>query len=85
MTIDGHRIVHELSLAADSGEVVGLIGPNGSGKSTALRCVYRALKPSGGVMRVGGEDVATLTARAAAKRVAVQTQEWLKGSSTPSR
>jgi ABC-type cobalamin/Fe3+-siderophores transport system ATPase subunit len=35
--------------------VVGLIGPNGSGKTTALRCVYRALRPTGGAVWIDGE------------------------------
>ena len=31
--------------------------PNGSGKSTALRCVYRALRPTSGTVRLGGDDL----------------------------
>ncbi|MEU3271053.1 ABC transporter ATP-binding protein [Saccharomonospora sp. NPDC006951] len=73
--IGDRRIVRELSIEARSGEVIGLIGPNGSGKSTALRCVYRALTPSEGVVRVDGDDVTRLSARAAAKRVAALTQD----------
>jgi iron complex transport system ATP-binding protein len=49
-------IVHDISLRAEN-EVVGIVGPNGSGKSTTLRCVYRALKPTSGVVLVDGENV----------------------------
>jgi iron complex transport system ATP-binding protein len=49
-------IVSDISLHA-SGEVVGIVGPNGSGKSTTLRCVYRALKPDAGEVRLDGDNV----------------------------
>ncbi|WP_159063047.1 ATP-binding cassette domain-containing protein, partial [Streptomyces scabiei] len=52
----GARLVDDIRLTADSGAFVGLVGPNGSGKSTLLRCVYRALRPAGGVVRLDGED-----------------------------
>jgi iron complex transport system ATP-binding protein len=74
-TLAGVEIVHALDLRVGSGQVFGLVGPNGSGKSTALRCVYRALKPSGGIVRVGGDDIAGLTPRESARRVAALTQD----------
>lgn len=72
---DGRSLVHELSLTAGDGEVVGLVGPNGSGKSTALKCVYRALRPTSGTVRVGGDDLAGLTMRHSARRIAATTQD----------
>jgi iron complex transport system ATP-binding protein len=73
--VNGARLVERLDLRVASGEVVGLLGPNGSGKSTALRCVFRALSPTGGVVRVGGDDVEDLRLRESARRVAALTQE----------
>ena len=73
--IDGRALVRDLDLEIAAGEIVGLIGPNGSGKSTALRCVYRALAPSGGVVRIGGDDLARLPLRASAQRIAAVAQE----------
>ncbi|MEV8393500.1 MULTISPECIES: ABC transporter ATP-binding protein [unclassified Streptomyces] len=73
--IDGKSLVQDLSLHVDSGQVVGLVGPNGSGKSTALRCVYRALKPTGGVVRVDRHDLTSLTLRQSARAVAAMTQD----------
>ncbi len=73
--IDGARLVDALDLHVGSGEVVGLLGPNGSGKSTVLRCVFRALTPSGGAVRVGGDAVNDLQLRESARRVAALTQE----------
>jgi iron complex transport system ATP-binding protein len=73
--IAGARLVAEATLRADSGQVVGLVGPNGSGKSTLLRCVYRALRPSAGTVRLDGEDLHTLSAREGARRLAALPQE----------
>jgi iron complex transport system ATP-binding protein len=75
VVLDGRALVRELTLDVPDGQVVGLIGPNGSGKSTALRCVYRALQPSGGAVLIGGDDVARLSLRQNARRVAALTQE----------
>ncbi|MEY9211355.1 ABC transporter ATP-binding protein [Thermobifida halotolerans] len=73
--VDGSRIVHDLSLDVPEGQLVGLVGPNGSGKSTVLRCVYRALRPSGGAVLLGGTDLADLALRQSARAVAALTQE----------
>ncbi|MEU1026650.1 ABC transporter ATP-binding protein, partial [Streptomyces sp. NPDC005904] len=73
--VDGTRLVRELSLDVGSGEVVGLVGPNGSGKSTVLRCVYRALRPAAGTVRVGGDDISRLPMRRSAQLVAAMTQD----------
>lgn len=72
---DGRSLVRELSLDVASGQVVGLVGPNGSGKSTALRCVYRALRPSSGTVWVGEEDLTRLTVRRSAQVIAAMTQD----------
>ncbi|MDH6705079.1 iron complex transport system ATP-binding protein [Kitasatospora sp. MAA19] len=71
----GARLVHDVALDAAAGQVVGLVGPNGSGKSTLLRCVYRALRPATGAVRLDGDDLHALTAREAARRVAALPQE----------
>ncbi|MFL4472442.1 ABC transporter ATP-binding protein [Paeniglutamicibacter sp. MACA_103] len=73
--IGGRRIVDSLSLAVPSGTVLGILGPNGCGKSTLLRTLYRAQKPSAGVVRVDGDDVRKLDGRDVAKRIAVMAQE----------
>lgn len=72
--LDGREIVRALSLEVPAGEVVGLVGPNGSGKSTALRCVYRALRPAGGTVWLGGNDLGSLSIRDSARTVAALTQ-----------
>ncbi|MFJ8077615.1 ABC transporter ATP-binding protein [Streptomyces sp. NPDC096176] len=72
---DGKSLVRGLSLEVGNGQVVGLVGPNGSGKSTALRCVYRALRPSSGTIWVGEDDLTRLTMRRSAQTIAAMTQD----------
>jgi iron complex transport system ATP-binding protein len=73
--ISGARVVEDVSLSAGSGRFVGLVGPNGSGKSTVLRCVYRALRPTAGAVRLGGDDLRAMSARDSARRLAALPQE----------
>ncbi|MEV0641778.1 ABC transporter ATP-binding protein [Streptomyces sp. NPDC050619] len=73
--VAGARLVDDIRLAVGSGAFVGLVGPNGSGKSTLLRCVYRALSPASGTVRLDGDDVHAMPPRAAARALAALPQE----------
>ncbi|MGV9777750.1 ABC transporter ATP-binding protein [Streptosporangium sp. NPDC003464] len=73
--LGGVPILRDASLAAEAGEVVGLVGPNGSGKSTLLRTVYRSLRPDSGGIRLGGHDVWAWPARTAARQIAAVLQD----------
>jgi ABC-2 type transport system ATP-binding protein len=46
--------VHDLSFAAESGEIVGVLGPNGAGKTTAIRVLTTILEPTSGAFTVAG-------------------------------
>ncbi|WP_405796481.1 ABC transporter ATP-binding protein [Streptomyces sp. NBC_01506] len=75
ITLDRQPILRDVALEVRPGDIVGLVGPNGSGKSTLLRAVYRSLRPERGVVRVGGDDVWTLSSRTAALRTAAVLQD----------
>ncbi len=53
---DGRRVVDDLSIECDEGEVVGLLGPNGAGKTTTLRMLYGFIDPETGSIRFRGQS-----------------------------
>lgn len=67
-------ILHDISLAIQDKEFVGIIGPNGSGKSTFLKCLYRVLQPNGGKIFFDGTEMSSLSHRDTALKMAVVAQ-----------
>lgn len=49
-----------VSLDVMPGQIVGIIGPNGAGKTTMFNVVTGALRPAGGAVLLGGQDVTRL-------------------------
>lgn len=43
------KIIHDISLFIDVGEIVALMGPNGAGKSTILKSIFGLIKHNGDV------------------------------------
>jgi iron complex transport system ATP-binding protein len=73
VSLDGARVVTDLSLEVDAGDWVGLIGPNGAGKTTALRAVAGLVEYAGRIL-VFGEEVGSLPRRDVARRIALVPQ-----------
>ncbi len=57
---DALAAVDDLSLELARGEFFTLLGPSGCGKTTTLRMIAGFERPSGGEIRIEGEDVAQL-------------------------
>ncbi len=68
-------VLEDVSVEVAPGEVAGLIGPNGSGKTTLVRVASRGLRPFRGEVRVQGLDPYGVSARHAARLVAVVPQD----------
>jgi len=54
------QALHDVSLAAEPGDAVGLVGRNGSGKTTLLRVISGIIKPTGGRIEAGGRIASLL-------------------------
>ncbi|TRW96608.1 ABC transporter ATP-binding protein [Paracoccus sp. M683] len=53
------KVVDDVSLSVEAGEIAGFLGPNGSGKTTCIRMMCGLLTPDAGTGRVLGQDILT--------------------------
>ena len=62
------QVVKDVSLAVNTGEIVGLLGPNGAGKTTSFYMVVGLVRDDDGVVRIDNEDVSLLPMHDRAKQ-----------------
>ena len=48
-TYRGREVIHDVSLAIDSGQIVGLLGPNGAGKTTCFYMIIGITQRQGAI------------------------------------
>lgn len=58
----------EVTLSISEGELVSIVGPNGAGKTTLVNVLTGLLKPTAGIVRFKGEDIAGIGPVRLAKR-----------------
>jgi iron complex transport system ATP-binding protein len=68
------RVLHEVSLQVESGQVLALIGPNGAGKSTLVRAASGIIPVETGRIHTNGQDLLSLPPMARARQLAVVPQ-----------
>ncbi len=51
------KVVNDVSLEVEQGEIVGLLGPNGAGKTTSFYMMVGLIAPDGGRAFLDGEDL----------------------------
>lgn len=56
-TIKQRRILRDVALHVNSGEVVALLGPNGAGKTSCFHAIIGLTTPDGGEITIGDENV----------------------------
>lgn len=54
------RVIHDVSLSLESGEIVGLLGPNGSGKTTTFRMILGLVLATKGSIQLDQVDISDL-------------------------
>jgi iron complex transport system ATP-binding protein len=74
-SLGGRTVLDGTDVLVEAGELVAVVGPNGAGKSSLIRAFAGLLPLSGGVVRLQGDDVTTLSLRARAARVAYLPQQ----------
>ena len=68
------EVLRELSFTAEAGELLAILGPNGVGKTTLFKCVMGLERRYAGRITADGADLAALTPRERAHRVAAIPQ-----------
>ena len=56
----GNRVVNDVSLSVEQGEIVGLLGPNGAGKTTTFYMVVGLVKPELGRVYLDEKEITPL-------------------------
>ncbi len=74
----GLRVIQDLDLSVDEGEIVSLIGPNGAGKTTVFNLVTGVYTPDHGTIRLAGENVVGLPPHRIATMGAARTFQSIR-------
>ncbi|RCL70988.1 MAG: LPS export ABC transporter ATP-binding protein [Flavobacteriales bacterium] len=56
-TYRGRKVVNEVSVTVEQGEIVGLLGPNGAGKTTSFYMIVGLIKPLTGHIYLDTTDI----------------------------
>jgi ATP-binding cassette, subfamily B, bacterial HlyB/CyaB len=69
------EVLSDISLAINSGEVIGIVGPSGSGKSTLTKLIQRLYQPERGQILIDGIDIAQTDPTWLRRQIGVVLQE----------
>src|SRR5216110_2211300 len=56
----GRKVVDDVSVFVEQGEVVGVLGPNGAGKTTTFYMIVGLISPDSGSVLLDGKDITQL-------------------------
>jgi lipopolysaccharide export system ATP-binding protein len=54
------RVVNDVALRLQQGEIVGLLGPNGAGKTTTFYMIVGLIQPLAGRIKLDGKDITSM-------------------------
>lgn len=72
------KVLENINVKIDAGNLIAVLGPNGAGKSTFFKCILGFMKNYEGQILLGGKEVRTLSRKEMAKMVA-----YIPQSETP--
>jgi lipopolysaccharide export system ATP-binding protein len=64
----GRKVVNDVALRLEQGEIVGLLGPNGAGKTTTFYMIVGLIQPLSGRILFDGDDITKLPMYERARR-----------------
>ncbi len=53
----GRKVVNDIEIEVNQGEIVGLLGPNGAGKTTSFYMIVGLIKPDGGIISLENDEI----------------------------
>ena len=74
----GLRVISELDLRVDEGEIVSVIGPNGAGKTTLFNLITGIFEPDSGEIELDGQSIVGLYPHQITKRGVARTFQTLR-------
>lgn len=74
LTLNGNRVLDQVSFTFHPGRVTALLGANGAGKSTLLACLAALRRPDTGAATLDGIDVHAIERRARARAIGLLPQ-----------
>lgn len=72
---DNKKVVSDIDVALNEGDIIALIGPNGAGKSTLFKTFSTHIKPVGGKIELYGKNLMSYTPKERAKMLGVVLTE----------
>jgi ATP-binding cassette subfamily B protein len=71
----GPPVYDDLQLAIEPGQFVAVVGSSGAGKSTLLNLVPRMYNPTGGAVRIDGQDIRQWTLASLRSQISIVLQD----------
>jgi ABC-type cobalamin/Fe3+-siderophores transport system ATPase subunit len=68
------KVLQDIDVSIPDGRITAMIGPNGSGKSTLLKALGRIIQPAKGAVYLDGKEIAQMSGRAVAQKLALLPQ-----------